>query len=98
MHCFPIVGRDHFNRIPWAAVKKRTVRPFARTLLTPDTKIRIDFDATEGGVVFIRNPEHAGVDRTVFDAGRRAGATSAAVSRDREDPRLLLARSFAVTN
>src|SRR5713226_4870008 len=96
MHCFPIVGGDHFDRVPRAAVEKRSVWSFADAFLTTDAEVRIDFDAPERRMVFVGHPEHASFDRAVLDARRRAGATSAAVSGDGEYARLLLASGFAV--
>src|SRR2546421_3185964 len=98
VHCFPILGRNHLNRIPRTAVEKRSIRSFARAFLTADAKIRIDFDASEWRMIFVRHPEHAGFDRTVFDTCGRAGTASAAIRRDCEDARLLLAGSFAVAD
>src|SRR5207302_10036096 len=63
-----------------------------------NTQIRIDFDATEGRMIFVRHPEHAGFDWAVLDACGRAGASGATVSRDREYARLLFARGFAVAD
>ena len=96
MHGFPIIRRNHFNRIPRTAVEEGAVRTFARALLATNAKVGIDFDAAEGWVIFVRDPKHAGFDWAVFDAGRGAGAASAAVGGDGEDARLLLARRFTV--
>ena len=98
MHGFPIIGRNHFDRIPRTAVEEGAVRAFARALLATNTQIRIDFDAAKGGMIFVGYPEHAGFDGAVFDARRRAGATGATVSGDGEDARPLLACGFAVAN
>ena len=96
MHRFPIVGRNHFDRVPRTAIKKRAVRTFAGALLTADTEVRIYFDSTKRWVVFIRDPEHTGFDRAILDTRRRSGATSAAVRGDRQYARPLLARCFSV--
>ena len=97
MHCFPIVSRHHLNCIPRTAVEERAIGSFANTLLTPDAEIRINFNATEGRMIFIRDPKHARLDRAVFDARRGAGATRATVCRDCEDTRSLFASRFSVT-
>ena len=96
MHGFPIIRRNHFNRIPRTAVEEGAVRAFARALLATNAKVGIDFDAAEGWVIFVRDPKHAGFDWAVFDAGRGAGAASAAVGGDGEDARPLLAGGFTV--
>jgi hypothetical protein len=93
---FPIIGGNHFNRIPWTAIQECSVGSFTRTLLTSDTEIRIDFDTAEGRVVLVRYPEHAGLDRAVFDASRRAGAPGAAIGGNGKNARPLLAGRFAV--
>src|SRR5437764_8302149 len=91
VHCFPILGRNHLNRIPRTAVEKRSVRTFARAFLTTDAEIRIDFDATEGRMIFIGNPEHASFDRAVFNTCRGAGTAGATIRSNRQDARFLLA-------
>ena len=70
VHRFPIIRRDHLNRVPGTAIEKRSIRTFARALLAADTEIRIYFDSTERRMVFIGHPEHAGFDRTVLDTRR----------------------------
>ena len=98
MHRLPIVCRNHFNRIPRTAIEKGSIGAFARALLTANAEIGIDFDATERRMIFVRHPEHAGFDGTVLNASGRAGAASAAVSRDGENARSLLALGFPITN
>jgi len=98
MHAFPILGRNHLDRVPRATIEKSPVRPFTRAFLTANAKVGIDFDASEWRVILVRNPEHTRFDRTVFDARRRTGATGAAIRGDGKNPRFLLARGFAVTN
>src|SRR4029079_13785788 len=70
MHSFPIVGRDHFNRVPGTAIEERTIRPFADTFLAANTEIGIDFDAPKRRMILVRNPKHTGFDRAIIDAGR----------------------------
>src|SRR5437660_9015842 len=82
VHCLPIISRNHFDRIPRAAIEKCSIRAFADALLTTNAEIRIDFDAAERRVIRIRHPEHASFDRAVFDTSGRTGAASTAVSRD----------------
>jgi len=96
MHRFPIIGRHHLDCIPRASIEERAIRSFADALLATDAEIGIDFDSSKRRVIFVWNPEHAGFDRTVFDARRRAGATGAAVGSDCEDSRPLLAGGLAV--
>lgn len=96
MHGFPVVGGHHLDRIPGAAVEKGAVRAFAGALLATDAKIRVHFDTAEGWVVFVRHPEHACFDRTVFNASRRAGAAGATVRSDGQNARSLFARRFAI--
>src|SRR5216684_1889332 len=98
MHCFPIVGRNHLDRVPRATIEECSVRTLSRTLLTSDTEIRIDFDTAERWVVLVRDPEHAGFYRAVFDARRRAGASGAAISCNGEDARPFLALGFTVAD
>src|SRR5258708_18315012 len=96
MHRFPIIGRNHFNRIPWTAIQKRAVRSLADTFLTTNAEVRIDFDSSKRRMIFVGHPEHASFDRAVLNTGRRAGATSAAVSGDGEYPRPFLARRLTI--
>ena len=70
MHGFPIIRRNHFDRIPRAAVEEGAVRAFAGALLTTNAEIRIDFDTAKGRMIFVGHPEHASFDRTVLDARR----------------------------
>src|SRR5215831_18291367 len=98
MHRFPIICRNHFDRIPGTAIEKRPIRAFARTLLTSDAEIRIDFDAAERRMIGVGYPKHTGLDGTVFDASGRAGAASTAISCDREDAWLLLALRLTVAD
>ncbi len=96
MHGFPIFSRNHLDGVPGAAVKERAIRPFAGALLAANAEIRINLDAAEGRMIFVRHPEHAAFDRAVFDAGRRARAAGAAVRGDGQDARLLFPHGFAV--
>ena len=67
MHGFPIIGRNHFNRIPRTAIEEGAVRAFAGALLATNAKVRIDFDTPEGWMIFVGHPEHAGFDWAVLD-------------------------------
>ena len=96
MYAFPVVSRHHLDRVPGTTVEKRTVRTFARTFLAADAEIGIDFDSAKRRMVFVRHPEHAGLDRTILDTGRRPGASGAAVGGNREDTRPLFSGGFAV--
>ena len=98
MHCFPIVGRDHFNRIPGTSIEEGAVWPLTCTLLTSDTEIRVDFDAAEGWMIFVGHPKHAGFNRTILDARRRARASGAAIGGDGQYARTLFARGFTIPN
>ncbi len=98
MHCFPVVGRHHFDSVPRAAVEKRALRPFADALLTTDAEFGVNFDATERRVIFVGNPEHARLNRAILDARGRTRTARAAVGGDGEDARLLLARGFPVAH
>jgi hypothetical protein len=93
---FPVVGRNHFNRIPGTAVEKSAIRSLADAFLATDAEIWIDFDAAERRVIFIGHPEHACFNRAILDAGRRTGATRAAVRRDSKDARPFFASCLAV--
>lgn len=70
MHGFPIIGWNHLDRIPRTAVEERAVGALAGAFLTADTQVRVDFDSSKGWMILVRDPEHAGFDRAVFDAGR----------------------------
>lgn len=80
---FPGVGRNHLDSVPGAAVEERSIRAFADAFLAADAEIGINLYAPERRVIFIRDPEHAGFNRTIFDAGWRACTARAAVGRDR---------------
>ena len=97
MHSFPIVGRNHFNSIPGTAVEECAVGSFADAFLAADTEVRINFDPAKRWVIVVRDPEHAGFDRTVLDTGRRTRAAGAAIGSDGQNTWPLLARGFAVT-
>jgi hypothetical protein len=64
--------------------------------LTSNAEVRVYFDSTEGRMVFIRHPEHASFNRTIFDTCRRARAARATVSRNCEYARPLLSRRLSV--
>ena len=96
MHRFPIVSWHHFNSIPGTAIEKRAVGAFANALLTTDAEVWINFNSSEGRMVFIRDPKHACFDGAVFNASGRSGTTGTAVCRNRENARLLLACCFPV--
>jgi hypothetical protein len=70
MQSFPVVGRDHLDRVPGAAIEKCPVRAFAGALLAADAQIRIYFDSPKRRMVFIRHPEHACFDRAILDTCR----------------------------
>jgi hypothetical protein len=96
MYRFPVIGGYHFDRIPGTAVKECSIRSLTDALLATNAKIWVYFDAPEWRMIFIRNPEHAGFDRTVFDASRRSRATGTTVGRDREYSWPLLAGCLAI--
>src|SRR5437667_11082992 len=76
--CFDLLGRDHFDGVPRAAVEEGAVRPLARALLAADTGGGVHFNAAEGRMVGVRDPVHAVLDWAIGDAGgcaRAAGAT-----------------------
>ena len=83
---------DHNDGVPGAAVEEAAVRTFAEALLAPDAKNGIDRDAPERRAVFVRHPEHAVLDGTIFHASRRPGASRAALGNDRQFLWLLLSR------
>ena len=83
---------DHDDGVPRAAIQKAAIGTFAQTLLAANTKQGINLNAAEGRMVFVGNPEHAILDRAVFHARRRTGATRAAFSDDGEFFWFLLAR------
>ena len=80
MHGLPIVRGHHLDGVPGTAVQKRAIRSFADAFLATNAKIRIDLDASEWGMIFVRHPEHAGFDRAILDASRGTGATGTAIS------------------
>ena len=96
VYSFPIIRRHHLDRIPRAAIEKRTIRTFARTLLTSDTEIRIYFDSSKWRMVLVGNPKHTGLNRTVLDTRRRSGAASATIGGDGENTWPLLSSRFPV--
>src|SRR5438445_3617596 len=53
--CFDLLGRDHFDGVPRAAVEEGAVRPLARALLAADTGGGVHFNAAEGRM---RSEEH----------------------------------------
>ena len=96
MNCFPVVCRNHLDRVPGTTIEKRTVRTFAGALLTTDAEIGIDFDSAKRRMIFIGYPEHASLNRAILDTCRRPGAASATVGGNSQYARSLLARRFAV--
>ena len=57
-HRLNLLGGNHLNGIPGAAIEKGAIWTFARTLLTTNAEKGIDFDMAKGGVIFVGNPEH----------------------------------------
>lgn len=96
VHRFPVVGRHHFNRIPGTAVEKSAIRSFANALLAADAEIGIDLDPAKRRVIFVGDPEHAGFNRAILDAGRRARAACTAIRCDSKYARPFFASCFAV--
>ncbi len=66
---FPVFRRYHLDRVPWTTVEKRAVGTFANALLATNAEIRINFNATEGWVIFVGHPKHTRLDRTILDTG-----------------------------
>ena len=77
-------GVEHDDGVPGAAVEEAAFGTFADAFFAADAEERVDFDAAEGWVVVVGNPEHAVFDRAVLDAGGRAGASGAALGDDGE--------------
>ena len=96
MQSFPVVSRYHFDSIPRTTIQESTVRSFARALLTTNAQVRVDFDASKWWVILIWHPKHTRFDRTVLDACRGTGTSSAAVGSDSENARAFLARGLTV--
>jgi hypothetical protein len=67
---FPVFRRHHLDRIPRTTVEKRPVRAFTDALLTTDAEIWVNFDASEGWVIFVGHPEHTRLNGTILDTGR----------------------------
>src|SRR5580704_8418 len=71
-------GVEHYDGVPGTAIEEAAFGAFAHTLFAADAEDRVDFDAAEGRMILVGDPEHAVFDRAVFDAGGRAGAARAA--------------------
>jgi hypothetical protein len=93
---FPIISGDHLNCVPGAAIQKCAVWSLADAFLAADAEIWINFDASEGRVIFVGDPEHAGFDGAILDASRRSRAPRAAVGCNRKYSRSFLARGLAI--
>ena len=76
---FHFRGVDHSNGIPGAAIEEAAVWAFADAFLASDAEDGVDLNAAKGWMVLIGHPKHAVFDRTVLDAGRRAGTSGAAL-------------------
>ena len=96
MNCFPVVCRNHLDRIPGTTIEKRTVRTFAGALLAANAEIRINFDSTKRRMIFVGYPEHARLNRAIFDTCRRPRTAGATIGGNRKYAWSLLARRFAV--
>ena len=96
MHCFPVIGRHHLDRVPRTTVEKRAVGTLGGALLAADAEIRIYFDSAERWMVFIGHPKHTGFNRTVLDTRRRSRAARAAIRGDCEYAWPLLACGLSV--
>src|SRR5215472_12273762 len=70
----PFSDIHHLDGIPGTALQEGSLRSFACAKLAANAQIGIDLYAACRRMVLVGNPEHACVDRTVFDAGRRARA------------------------
>ena len=82
----------HRDGIPGTAIQKTSIRPFAEAFLAANAQDWIDCDPAERRIILVRHPEHAIFHWAIFDAGRRAGASRAALGDDREFFGFLLAR------
>ena len=98
MNGFPVVSRNHLNRIPGTSIEKGSIRSLARAFLTPNAEVRIDFYSAEGRVILVRHPKHTSFDRTVFNTRRRTRTTSTTVSRDGENTGPFLASSLSISH
>jgi hypothetical protein len=73
------LGRiDHNNRIPWATVEEAPVGSLAGAFFATDAQDGIDLYSPKRWVVFVGNPEHAILNRAIFDTGWGAGTARAA--------------------
>ncbi len=82
---FPLRRRHHINRIPWAALEKSSLRPFAGTQLATDTKERVNDNAPEGRMIKVGRPIHAILHGAIVNAGRRPRAARAALVNYRQN-------------
>jgi hypothetical protein len=96
VHSFPIIRGHHLDRVPRTAIEERPIRTLARTLLTSDAEVRINFDSPERRMVFVRHPEHAGFNRTILNTRRRSCAARATISRDCQNAWPLFTRGLSV--
>lgn len=71
MRQFPIVSRNHLDRVPRTAVEECAIGSLAGTLLTANTKVGIDFDSSEWWMIFVGQPKHTGFDRAILDTSWR---------------------------
>src|SRR5438034_7066296 len=72
--CFDLLGRDHFDGVPRAAVEEGAVRPLARALLAADRSVGVHFSAVEGRRVWGADPVRAVRAWAVGGAGGRGSA------------------------
>ena len=83
-------GVHHDDGVPRTPVEEAAIGAFAEALFATDAEDGIDLDAAKGRMVFVRDPEHAVFDGTVFDARGRASAAGAAFGDDSKFFRFLL--------
>src|SRR5580658_995787 len=81
-HGFDFLDGDHLDGVPRAAVQEGAVGPLADALLAADAQHGVHLDVAEGRMVLVGHPIHAIGHRTIRHAGRRTGATGAALGDD----------------
>src|ERR1022692_989036 len=79
---FHFLDGYHFDGVPRAAVQEGAVWPLAGTLLAADAEHGVHLDAAERHVILVGHPIHAIGHRAIRHAGRRTGATRAALGDD----------------
>src|ERR1700690_2522211 len=77
VRALPVLDFHHLDRVPGTTVQEGSVGSLAGTFCAADAGSLVDLDSAKRRVVRVGDPKHAGLNRAVGHANRRASAPRA---------------------